>query len=145
MWAVVNVIQLTSHLVLIDAQIPSNLGMYFSLLSFTNQFLAAFPGVPNIFSYVLRVDELPSRPFAPQYSNLGYETRSILLLCGGELQSLALILVLIPLVQALSGKVPLLSRLDNKLRYGAAIRPIIEGYFKFSLCAFISFGAVRRG
>lgn len=142
MWAMINIVQLTSHLELVVTTLPPNLELYFSLLGFSNQFLSAFPGIPNIFTYLVNTKELNRSPRTGRYLSLGYETQSILLLCGGDFQSLLLVALITPLVYVLSKKIWFVIKLDEKLRYGALIRPVIEGYFKFALCAFISFANV---
>ena len=138
MWATVNVFQLASHLILIDVEYPDNMLQYFSMMTASNDYLSTIPGMPNLFAYALRKEELIMTPVSPTFSARGYDNRNVLLLVGCEIQTICVVLALIPLGKALSQKASCFQKLDSKLRFDVIIRTVVEGFIKISIVAFMN-------
>ena len=142
MWAIVNVMQVISHLVFVQMPYPENLKTFFSYMVYGNSLLSALPGVPNMFEYVVKETELSKEPMSPLYAERDYSNRNVLLICGPEIQTLILIAIVTPLVKVLSQYIAYFRKFDDKLRYAALIRTVIEGNLKLSVCAFMNAGIV---
>jgi len=142
MWATVNTIQMVSHLVLIRLKLPSNMKQFVGYMAYGNSMLNSIPGIPNFVAMLIDEKELNMNPYNDMYENSEYPSRNVMILCGPEIQTLIGLMIITPVVYGLSRVIPYFKILDEKLRYAALTRTIIEGYLKFCMCAFLNFGLV---
>ncbi len=103
MWAVMSMLQMMSYLTLLDLEYPANLLIFLDCLESVHNFNK---WMPNIFAYILDTRDLELRPYTFQFEDRGFGNRNLLFLCGPDLMSLCLTLlligILIPLSQAAS-------------------------------------------
>ncbi len=87
MWAMISTIQLMSYSTLIALHLPQSLNIFFEYMESVHNFNKM---VPNVFEYFLKKEELNTAPYTDQYQEHGFQTRIMLLLCGGDILVLIL-------------------------------------------------------
>ncbi len=94
-----SMLQMMSYLTLMTMEYPPNLLVFFDCLESVHNFNK---WMPNIFTFILRVEDLDRQPFNPQFEERGFTNRNLLLLCGPDLMSLCLTLLAIGILIPLS-------------------------------------------
>ncbi len=100
MWNLLNILQVINLLPLLSLYFPPNVTRMFGFFAFAN---AESDTMQNLFEdYVIDGDNLRRESYSPRFEELGYESTSILINSGSQLFLSGIILIVYPLVFALS-------------------------------------------
>ena len=99
MWAVVSNLQLMSYITLMNLYFPDNLIIFLGWIESVHNFNK---WMPNILGYMVKSGQVDISPLNDQFASRGFNSRIMVLLCGGDLQMLALSAVAIIILSLLS-------------------------------------------
>ena len=87
MWALINMIQMSSYLTLLQIRFPKNLLIFFEYLESVHNFNK---WMPNGFAYILKTSELNKEPYSDNFLDRGLDNRLLIILCGADIQMMIL-------------------------------------------------------
>ena len=102
MWALINMIQMASYLPLLKIQFPQNLIIFFEYLESVHNFNK---WMPNGFMYIMDQNKLNTEPYSESFQDRGFENRVLVLLCGADLQTLIINVVIIGVLSVGASKI----------------------------------------
>ena len=139
MWGIVNILQVTSYLTLIDLSYPENLVQFLSYLEIVHNY-SSF--IPNLFEYIIQKEDIQNNPFSPTFESRNISNRNILLLCGSDIEIIILIYICLSILNCFKLKHRTIWNLNRKFRFNALIRTFVVAYLKFALASFLNIGVV---